>query len=396
MLRKMPILLLLSICSSAAVLSAAGEPAAARPAAGKPAPGGPPARPRMPTAREYMGLDPAEHLDCDGVDFSAVNDRRWEEMARRAGRPGDGLLLEAVLTEATGPGGRAVLGVWLTNVSRRPARMFQPPCEFYEVLMRDGAGHPVRWKGRARQEWGSCELGGWMGYVPIEPGCGVGATIPLADYFEMRAPGRYTVLARYEADVKGGCAVSTPLPLDVEKDGLIRNRVERAAPAAASGPAIPEWAAASRMAGKACDSLVLRALVRQEDPRAPTLVMSVRNYGGPIPEMNHSRRDANQPPTAVTRLAQAAKKASNFKILLCDSSGNLLQPTASGRQLLATHTVDCDLQFRQGGAVGFVFALRDLFDLPAGQYDAMAVLADGSEPTTSLASSPVHFNLLPP
>ncbi len=113
-------------------------------------------------------------------------DEKWEQASRFAGKPFEGLLLDAVSGKPT------ELKAALHNRSDKTilVKKWKGDSD-YEILVRDLAGNPVGLTDKGKKFFQSGEL---LEIRRLEPGETVNASLPLADLFAMRDPGEYTVL----------------------------------------------------------------------------------------------------------------------------------------------------------------------------------------------------------
>ncbi len=115
-------------------------------------------------------------------------DEQWEAASRFAGKPFEGLLLQA------SAGGPRELKVDLCNRSDKGliVQKWKGDSD-YEILVRDSAGKPVPLTEKGRKSFQSGEL---LDIIPwLKPGAAVHASLPLAELFAMQSPGEYTILA---------------------------------------------------------------------------------------------------------------------------------------------------------------------------------------------------------
>ncbi len=144
-------------------------------------------------------------------------DGDWSVLSRFAGKPFDGLVLEASLNSASSAASSpAQLTLTLRNQSKRPTLVVKWDSNSdYVVLVRDPAGSAVRLTERGKVFFGKGRI---LKVCEMRSGEVTQAILPLSELFGMNSPGDYTVLASLPVigDVD---AVLTAAPIKVHIDG---------------------------------------------------------------------------------------------------------------------------------------------------------------------------------
>jgi hypothetical protein len=134
----------------------------------------------------------------------------WEERARFAGKPFAGLRLEIRVEQ----GRNAVLE--LRNVTSKPISVWKwEGNSDFEMMLHDPRGRPVAKTVKGAKFFGS---GALLNCRSIKSNDVIGAAFPLTEYFDMKAPGEYTVLASLPV-VGDVDAVLTAEPTKVRVEG---------------------------------------------------------------------------------------------------------------------------------------------------------------------------------
>ena len=294
-----------------------------------------------------------------------------------------------------------LLVVSLKNVNERTVFISRRYHNITGPVCTDENGKALTWKDAAimpSHSSGPIEV---TPSFPLEPGCAVAESAELGDLVDISQPGNYTIIAGLFWVPFGG-VTAAPVKFSFGKTPIVPSKPEavKNEPVPLTGSFASRWRAMLALAGKPRDALLLESLISPVDPRAADLVVSVKNVGRTTAPGQRAKDERLAVPSGLD--------ASDYGLFVKDASGNCLPLLDTGRTWLAedrlgtkpgstarTPAMDGKRFIRLGEAVGFVFPLREMFDLRVGdEYEVLVSLPRYPEDSEPLVAGPVKVQII--
>ncbi len=154
-------------------------------------------------------------------DRSTILDRDWDDLRKRANSNSSSLVLATkVISRFANRRSSNTLVLTLVNVGDKKVSFISgfPDLRDIRVLIRTSSGKAVAWSEDGKQAWGNFMLECYcIRKISLDPGEAKAITIPLDNYFQLSAPGDYTVLAAIDtlSDAPNSEPIASPISFTI-------------------------------------------------------------------------------------------------------------------------------------------------------------------------------------